>query len=178
MAPDITRCQLYVDDPALSACGPIDVCERELSLPLLWWLVLGPNMAWSKGTFTPDEHVWIGLKYTPGPFITMELTPEYLHSTLACLEPLCAYNGNVALGICRSAVGKAASTSYIAPDSTPYVAMLWGALAGGMRASEAGVTGTSRNKLPTRRFMSSARWLRRLILEALSKTDRSGRAWI
>ena len=143
MAPDISRCHLYVDDPALSVCCPIDVAERELSLPLLWWLILGPNMAWSKGSFTPEAHVCIGVKYTPGPYITIELTPEYLRSTLVCLEPLCAYSGIVPIGICRSAVGKAARISYIAPDATTYVSMLWRVLSGGLRASELCLPGNS-----------------------------------
>ena len=50
--------QLYVDDPALSVCVPIGAAERGLSLPLLWWLVLGPKLAWSIGT---GVHTWIGV---------------------------------------------------------------------------------------------------------------------
>ena len=178
MTPDVTRCQLYVDDPVISACGPLELAERELSLPLMWWLVLGPILAWSKGSFGTGSHVWIGVKYTPGPYITMELPPDYLRSTLETIEPLCAYAGNVALGTCRSAVGKAARIAYIAPDATPFVSQLWGALAGGLRAAELALPGTSRNQLPARRFMAAARWLSRLIAEALAKHNRSGGSWI
>ena len=45
MDQSICRSQLYVDDPAISVIGPLAVAERELSIPLMWWLVLGPSLA-------------------------------------------------------------------------------------------------------------------------------------
>ena len=93
-------------------------------------------MAWSKGSFNADDRVWIVVKYTPGPYVTMDLTPDYLRNLLVSLEPPCAFAGNVALGICASAMRKAARIAYIAPDATPFVSALWGALAGSLRAAE------------------------------------------
>ena len=124
----------------------------------MWWLVLGPSLAWSKGCIGTAPHEWIGVRYTAGPTETvLELPASFLKSTIECLEPLCAFGGNVPLGLSRSAVGKVARISYIAPDATPYGSMLCGALAGGLRAAEWSLPGTSRNHLPARRFMSAAR---------------------
>eukprot|EP00959_Pyramimonas_sp_CCMP1952_P126908 2654219-Pyramimonas_sp.AAC.1 len=46
---DAFRPQLYVDDPGMTAAGPPAACELEFDLVLLWWLVLGLRLAWSKG---------------------------------------------------------------------------------------------------------------------------------
>ena len=179
MDQSICRSQLCVDDPALSVIGPLAVAERELSIPLMWWLVLGPSFAWEKASFGPGAHNWIGVRFIPGPTQTiMELPNEFLRSTLSAIEPLCAMRGLVSLAAARSAVGKCARLAYIVPVATAFVASLWGALGGALAASKAGLPGTKPHLLPVRRFMGAARWIRRLLLEAISKHARSSGAWL
>ena len=79
----MSRSQLYVDDPAISVVGPLAVAEREVSFPLMWWLVLGPSLAWGKASFGAGRHEWVGVRFVPGPHQTvMELPPDYIRSTI------------------------------------------------------------------------------------------------
>ena len=140
---------------------------------------LGPRPGLDKGSFGTGRHSWIGVQYTPGPFTTvLELPPDYLRSTLDALQPLCAFSGTVSTALARTAVGKAGRIAYIVPVATTFVASLWGALSGAMSASAAGLEGTYKDRLPTRRFMAAARWLRRLLIEALARFVSSGGSWL
>ena len=49
------RSQLYVDDPALCVAGPKAAVVSTLDAVLLWWLILGLPLAWSKGSFFPES---------------------------------------------------------------------------------------------------------------------------
>ena len=144
------------------------VAELELTLPLLWSLVLGLDLAWAKGSFGIRPHVWVGVRFHITPSgTTMELPAPFLQSARDALEPLCSHKGNIPIGVIRTAIGKSARIAYVVPRATPFVASLWGGLAGGMLAAKDGKPGTNANRLPARRFTSAARWLRRLIAEAL-----------
>ena len=71
--------QVYVDDPAAAFARTKEQALREGSVLLLWWLVIGLELAWSKGAFTDGSHNWIGVTYgitEAGP--TMELPTKYL----------------------------------------------------------------------------------------------------
>ena len=48
MEPGRSKLQLYVDDPALSLLGTRTWALTEGSIPILWWLVLGLKLSWSK----------------------------------------------------------------------------------------------------------------------------------
>ena len=48
LEPDRSKLQLYVDDPAHCMVGTREWALRKGSLPLLWWLVLGLELAWDK----------------------------------------------------------------------------------------------------------------------------------
>ena len=84
----------------------------------------------------------------------------------------------MSVALARSAVGKAGRIAYIVPVASAFVASLWGALSGAMAASAAGLEGTHKVRLPVRRFMAAARWLRRLLPEALSTFIVSGGSWL
>ena len=45
----ILKGQLYVDDPALSARGPLAGVQHAFDVLLMWWLALGLPLAWKKG---------------------------------------------------------------------------------------------------------------------------------
>jgi hypothetical protein len=124
---------------------------------MLWWLVLGLKLSWKKGSFGTKPHDWIGVRYAMGPRgPTMELTPEYLWQTLALLKPLCAASGVMAVTPIQSALGKATRIGYIIPDSSPYIASLWAGYSAGRRQAEEEKPGTSKHRLPIRRFSAAA----------------------
>ena len=108
-----SKLQLYVDDPALSLLGTRGWALTEGSIPILWWLVLGLKLSWSKGYFGDGPHEWIGVRYdigTNGP--TMELPRSYLEKTLEQLKPLCASRGSIPVRQVQSALGKAARIAH------------------------------------------------------------------
>jgi hypothetical protein len=83
LEPGRAKLQLYVDDPALSLAGTRSWALREGTLPLLWWLVLGLELAWLKGHFGDKGHEWIGVSYNTGPEGPwMELPRSYIKQTL------------------------------------------------------------------------------------------------
>ena len=164
--------QLYVDDPALALVGTKQWALEEASLPILWWLVLGLKLSWKKGSFGCGDHVWIGVLFGIGPSgPTMELPPIYLEQTLTLLKPLCIGSGTLPVREVQSAIGKAARIGYIVPDTSPYIASLWGGYAAGRRQAEEEKPGTSKHKLPVRRFSAAAQWLSTLLEEALNEVD-------
>ena len=54
------RLQLYVDDPVLTLAGTSAEADLAIDLVLLWWLCLGPPLAWRKGSCGTAAHRWIG----------------------------------------------------------------------------------------------------------------------
>ena len=177
LEPERGYLQVYVDDPAAASEGTREFALREGSMLLLWWLVLGLDLAWNKGTFTDGSHDWIGVKYgmtDAGP--TMELPVKYLEETVEALEPLCKASGTVALKKVQRALGKAGRIGYIVPDASPFVASLWAGFRAGRRSAEEGKPGTMKYRLPTRRFAVAAKWLSTLISQALRQEDRGRKA--
>ena len=76
------RLQLYVDDPPLVLDGSLEQQHEALDVFVLWLLVLGIPLSWSKGSFSQarDRHTWIGVDFhvpspglavltVPGPFV-------------------------------------------------------------------------------------------------------------
>ena len=59
------RLQLYVDDPALVLQGTLEQQHEALDMFVLWLLVLGIPLSWSKGSFSQaaDRHTWIGVEF-------------------------------------------------------------------------------------------------------------------
>ena len=60
-----SRMQLYVDDPTVVAWGTRQRRAATIGLLVLWWLVLGIPLSWSKGSalLGPVPHVWIGVRF-------------------------------------------------------------------------------------------------------------------
>ena len=100
----------------------------------------------------------------------MERTPLYLGQTLKLLRPLCAARGVMPVNMVQSALGKA-RIGYIVPDTSPYIASLWGGYSAGRRQAEEDKPGTSRHQLPIRRFAAAAKWMCTMLEEALKHKD-------
>ena len=162
------RLQLYVDDPTLVARGTAEQVQVSFDVVLLLWLSLGIPLAWKKGqTFDESEsHRWIGILY----FITkqgalMRLPEDFVAELLKLLEAVSKVDGTISENEADVLVGKAARVAHVVPSAKPFVASLWGALAGARRAAVAGVREAPPGRMPCRRFCFAASWLRALLKE-------------
>ena len=97
------RLQLYVDDPVLSMVGPPDAVNASIDVLLLWWLCLGPPLAWKKGTCGAGPHRWIGAIFAVKPrseatdaiqtqigdskhFVVVSVPPDFVETLLLDLD--------------------------------------------------------------------------------------------
>ncbi|CAK0873315.1 unnamed protein product [Prorocentrum cordatum] len=182
-----SRLQLYVDDPEVVVSGPEEVCRQETDILLLWWLCLGFKLSWSKGSSTmsgppvarqaPKEgpigmggdaliHDWVGIRFAlRGATAVMGLTAECVESTRLALAPFLQRSGQATLAQARTAVGKAARVAQVIPEATPFVAALWGALAGSLRAAARGASEAAPGKVAVVRYFAAAGWLDAVLRE-------------
>ena len=111
-------------------------------------------------------HRWIGIDFTlSNEGAIMRLPPRYVAELLELIEPLCSARGTITLAELEVVIGKAGRVAYVVPAAKPFVAGLWGGLAGILRdASVSGYTGPSR-KVSCRRLCYSASWVRALLAE-------------
>ena len=162
------RLQLYVDDPALTLRGTPDQIQVAMDVVMMFWLALGVPLAWKKGeTFAQHEpHRWIGIVYASVPEgALLRLPPDYVAELLKMIDPLCSPGGSVSFHDLDIIVGKAARVAHVIPAAKPFIAGLWGALAGSRRAAATGQREAPPGRAPTRRFCYSASWIRALLRE-------------
>ena len=162
------RGQLYVDDPAVVFAAPVDKIMLAVDVLLLWWLVLGIPLAWAKGCLhdANEPYEWIGVRYTANlkeKAVHMELPTAFLDQLIKDLTPFCETSGSCALADAERLVGRAARVAHIVPAARPFVSGLWSALSASKRDLGSGVIRTKGNRVPSRRFATSACWLRALI---------------
>jgi len=153
--------------------------ENDLALDVVigWWLCLGIDLAWKKGTRAAGIHRWIGAD-----FLTRRVGQElcaivrvpdaFADDLFERLAPLASGKGAVAEASLDTILGKAGRLSYVLPATRPFVAALWGARAG----SQARAKSDQRNDAPPghhacSRFSSAARWLRVLLKPPLPASE-------
>ena len=162
------RVQLYVDDPVVTVKGIEAKAHETLDLVILWWMTLGLPLSWKKGSLARGGvvHRWIGIDFSlsEGGAI-MRLPPRYVEELLQLIEPLCLAHGSITLAELDVVIGKAGRVAYVVPAAKPFVAGLWGGLAGILRdAAASGFSGPSR-KVSCRRLCYAASWVRALLAE-------------
>ena len=124
---------MYVDDPVLSCIGSEQAAKLSFDLVILWWMLLGIPLSWKKGSiFTQNvEHRWIGIDYTlVDAGARMRLPPDFVAELLTLLQPLRSASGSLKSSEIDVIVGKSARVAFVVPSAKPFVASLWGALAG------------------------------------------------
>ena len=168
VAPAPGRVQLYVDDPVVSVKAGEAKAHESLDIVILWWLTLGLPLSWKKGSLARGSavHRWIGIDFTlSDDGAIMRLPPKYVEELLQLIEPLCSSRGTITLSALDVVIGKAGRVAYVVPAAKPFVAGLWGGLAGILRdAASSGYTGPSR-KVSCRRLCYAASWVRALLAE-------------
>ena len=58
------RLQMYVDDPDLTLMGSPPQIAAAADAVMLWWMILGLPLAWSKGNMSSQTHRWIGVDFS------------------------------------------------------------------------------------------------------------------
>ena len=162
------RLQLYVDDPALTLRGTQEQIEAAMDVVILFWLALGVPLSWKKGeTFAREApHRWIGIIYSSVPEgALLRLPADYVSELLVLIDPLCAPSGSISFHDLDIIVGKSARVAHVVPAAKPFVAGLWGALAGARKATRTGQREAPPGRAPTRRFCYAASWIRALLRE-------------
>ena len=185
--------QLYVDDPVMTAAGPPTACELEFDLVLLWWLVLGLRLAWSKGAHAGGKaaalapgapcpapvacHQWLGIAYaTWAGCSVMALTSEFVDAFLESLQPFAGGAPSAPLAAARSITGKGSRVAQVVPTAAPFAAMLWAALTASLRAVEEGRPEAQPGHVAVARFRTAARWFLALLSEP-TDLERAGQPW-
>ena len=160
------RLQVYVDDPVMTFGGKKQQIELAIDLLFILWLVVGIPIAWRKGAISwGEQYEWIGAKFhavRPG-VSEVSLPPEFIADLHDRLEPLAKGEGVVSQMNIDTILGKAGRVSYLIPDARPFVASLWGALAGCVDAETNKRREAPPGCRPCSRFAHGARWLRALL---------------
>ena len=163
----IVKGQLYVDDPVVCARGPREEVLKSFDLLLLWWLVLGLPLAWKKGSLHENfqAYEWIGVSFTPRAEggVWMELPAAFLENFLELVKVFCRPRGVCRLSDAEKLVGKAGRIAYIVPGARQFVSGLYAALAASKRDMASPKRRLKASVVPTRRFTTSACWMRALV---------------
>ena len=162
------RLQLYVDDPALVLEGNLEQQHEALDVFVLWLLVLGIPLSWSKGSFSQasERHTWIGVDFhVPSPGLAVLTVPRaFVDALLTLVRRFADRQRRVAsLREAEELCGKGGRLAQVIPDARPFVAGLYAALTASKRALAAGAREAPPSKVATRRFRSSAAWLSTLL---------------
>ena len=174
------RLQLYVDDPVLSLVGRPAATDASMDLVLLWWLCLGPPLAWHKGTSGPGSHKWIGGVFEVRPtatatdavraqlagcshYVVVTVPPEFAATLSDDLALFTDGTGHIADEDVQRTLGRCGRLAYLIPAARPFVSALWGALAASDAAARRGRREAPPGRHPVVRFHLAARWLHRLL---------------
>ena len=161
------RLQLYVDDPALTVAGSPTEQHRTIDVFVLWLLVLGIPLSWSKGVYADKlHHTWIGVTFASREPGTCTMTvPETFRTSLLALARTFSDEQVRTQPIARAQqlCGRMGRSAQIIPATRPFGQALFAALAGALRNHAAGGREAPPGKVATRRFRTAAKWLVRLL---------------
>ena len=160
------RLQLYVDDPVLTLVGSDRQRELAMDLVILYWLILGVPLSWSKGVVTSGGHLWIGAWFSvvaPG-HAEAHLPHDFCAALFKELEVLAAGRGTTRKSCVLKMLGRCGRVAYIVPSARPFVNGLWGAFSAACQAaSRSHRPEAPPGKLACVRFAWAASWLRELL---------------
>ena len=160
------RMQLYVDDPTIVAWGTRRQRAVSFSMLVLWWLVLGVPLSWTKGSvhLGTSPYIWIGVLFSvPSPGVArMALPPKFVAELLTLCRKFLK-SKLLPLASADSLVGKAGRVAYVLPHVRPFIASLYAALAASLRAADARAKESPPGSVVCRRYLNGAGWLIRIL---------------
>jgi len=174
------RLQLYVDDPVLSLSGSPAGAAVSIDLVLLWWLSIGPPLAWRKGSLGTASHRWIGGIFDVRPisaasdaeraqvgnashFVVVSVPPDFVATLSEDLRLFTEGGGHIAEEDVQRTLGRCGRLAYLIPAARPFVAGLWGTLSAADASARHGRREAPPGRLPIVRFRTAARWIYRLL---------------
>ena len=160
------RLQLYVDDPTAVAQGHRSNRYTTFSLLILWWLVLGIPLSWKKGaSYTGGSpYQWIGVLFTVvRPGVSRITLPKAFVDELIALCGEFLAKELLPLARADSLVGRAGRVAYVLPQTRPFVATLYAAMAATLAGKAVGSRESAPGHVACRRFRRGARMLRRIL---------------
>ena len=157
------RLQLYVDDPIVVVTGSKVQRREAVDVLLLWWLILGIPLSWTKGSYVSARtpHTWIGVAFQVVGYgaVDMTLPKAFVEDILQILVQFTTGRGSANVALARSLCGKAARMAQIITATQPYASNLYAAFK--HATSEAALIAREAppGKVAIRRFTAAARWL-------------------
>ena len=154
------RLQVYVDDPWSIWRGSPEARRHNRAVLLLWWLVLGPPLSWSKVQLGRQVK-WIGVVVRlVGNTVHLELDERFIEDIAGDVEETLGFTW-VAVGRLRKLAGKVEWAAGIIPYLKAMIMPLWAATADAP-GGRAGV----------RRIRHALRWLRAFFRRRRGVLDR------
>ena len=124
----VTAIQLFVDDTIAQSRGNKQERRIAFAAILLWWSVLGAQVAWKKGGLGPSID-WIGANLRhEAQFIIVSVKADLLSSALTMVKHFLNVNV-ISTPKLRSLAGKLSFIAGIVPTMRPFIAELWAAIA-------------------------------------------------
>ena len=180
-SPASTTMQMFVDDAIVQTRGPRAQRRMAFSIVLLWWCVLGAQIAWGKGCIGSRVD-WIGasISHTPK-FVVVAVKEEILQSALALVQNIARLNV-VSTAKVRSLAGKLSFMAGIVPVLRPFVAELWAAIAQAsardsasqaVRPSRAAQRARPPNTIWVKQVSHGLAWISAFLLQSSCKLQRA-----
>ena len=161
-----TRGQLYVDDTAFVLGGTDASVSEGIDILLLWWMLIGCDLAWSKGSvlLATEPHTWIGVQHHwTGWAAVMELPPKFLEELLKELAPFATGKGKTTLSIAERVVGRCARVAHVIPQARPFAGAMYAALSASKASQSVARREAPPGMVALQRFAHGARWFVALI---------------
>ena len=128
--PRSCRLQCYVDDPVMVVRGQPEVRKEVIQLVVLWWLLLGFPLSWSKAQLGANV-TWIGASIRVLPCQAAFAVGIPKDKTDSLIEPLHAISKDQVADkyVIEKLAGKIEWMAGALPQLKPFNQMLWAALA-------------------------------------------------
>ena len=157
------RAHLYVDDAAVALAGDDQDIIESFDLLLLFFLVMGAPVAWSKvalhdGSAGPVR--WIGVEFdvSPAGCARLRLPPEFLEELAEQVTAIARAGGRVSDGELHKMIGRAARVSFVVPAAAPFAAALRAALVDARATAGSHRRAAQRSSHAATRFATAASW--------------------
>ena len=177
--------QIYTDDPIISICSSSEDTQATVSLIILFWRLLGLDLATHKAQLS-NCVTWIGYDIsTEGSWITVSIKSSFMQDLYQDTVKLLKRNF-ISIRTLRSYTGRANHVANLLFGWRPFLDSLWAAVSGDVQRfrvdkkkfNRSGKQRTKFTKAPkgliwTKQVASSLLWIKRFLAEEHGPLSRS-----